>query len=192
MGKNTDKKTDAAKLAAKLAGDATIEQEVARHRQVTQLTTALEDFRVRKGLRQKDIAEKMGVSNSTVSRIEDSCDADLRLGDLTNYAAALGLNLSIFFEEPNLPAAEQIKHCVFKISELLEHLTELAKECDDDQAIVDGIMRFRGEVLFNFMERYVQSELDCPYVVTSQPPMKTDDKPNAKPRHDKAMSSVKG
>ena len=192
MGKNTDKKSDAAKLAAKLAGDATIEQEVARHRQATQLATALEDFRVRKGLRQKDIAARMGVSNSTVSRIEDSLDADLRLGDLTNYAAALGLNLSFFFEEPNLPAAEQIKHCVFKISELLEHLTELAKECNDDQAIVDGIMRFRGEVLFNFMERYVQSDLDCPYVVTSQPPMKTDDKPNAKPCHAKAMSPVKG
>ena len=192
MGKNTDKKAAAAKLAAKLAGDATMEQEVARHRQATQLATALEDFRVRKGLRQKDIAARMGVSNSTVSRIEDSCDADLRLGDLTNYAAALGLNLSIFFEEPNLPAAEQIKHCVFKISELLEHLTELAKKCDDDQAIVDGIMRFRGEVLFNFLERHVQSDLDYPYVVTSQPTMKTDDKPLAKPRHDKAMSPVKG
>ena len=192
MRKNTDKKTDAAKLAAKLAGDATIEQEVARHRQVTQLTTALEDFRVHKGLRQKDIAEKMGVSNSTVSRIEDSCDADLRLGDLTNYAAALGLNLSIFFEEPNLPAAEQIKHCVFQISELLERLTELAKECHDDQVIVDGIIRFRGEVLFNFLEHYVQSDLDYPYVVTSQPPMKTDDEAIATPRHDKAMSPVKG
>ena len=187
MGKNTDKKADAAKLAAKLAGDATMEQEVARHRQATQLATALEDFRVRKGLRQKDIAARMGVSNSTVSRIEDSHDADLRLGDLTNYAAALGLNLSFFFEEPNLPAAEQIKHCVFKISELLEHLTKLAKVCNDDQVIVDGIMRFRGEVLFNFLEHYVQSDLDYPHVVTAQLPTKTDAETIATPRHDKAI-----
>ena len=102
MGKNTDKKSDAAKLAAKLAGDATMEQEVARHRQATQLATALEDFRVRKGLRQKDIAARMGVSNSTVSRIEDSLDEDLRLGDLTNSARPSRFHLSTLTFNPNI------------------------------------------------------------------------------------------
>ena len=163
MRKNTDKKAD----AAKLAGDATMEQEVARHRQVTQLATALEDFRVRKGLRQKDIAARMGVSESTVSRIEDSLDADLRVGDVAGYAHALGMDLTLFLEDPKLPASERIKYYVIRAADALMHLTKLAKQCHDDNVIVTEIIRFRSEVLLNFLTHYAASEYPAPFVVSA-------------------------
>ncbi len=50
--------------------------------------------RVTEGLRQCDIAERMGVSASTVSRMEDSVDADLRYGAIQGYLHALGMGFS--------------------------------------------------------------------------------------------------
>lgn len=50
--------------------------------------------RVSEGLRQSDIAKAMGVSASTVSRIEDSADADLKYGTILAYMKALGLDFS--------------------------------------------------------------------------------------------------
>ena len=111
----------------------------------------------------------MKVSESTVSRFEDSRDEDVRIGNLVKYADAVGMKLTLFMEDPSLPAAEQIKHCVFRISELLQQLTVLMKECHDDKAIFDGIMRFRGEVLFNFLTQHLKSEERVRTVFTNSP-----------------------
>ena len=150
------------KMAARLAGDPKMEEAVCQAKGDTAIISALEDLRVRKGLRQKDIADRMKVSVSAVSRLEDSCDADLRYGDIVRYANAMGMKLLLFMEDSDMSAAEQIKHCVLHIAKLLKQLTELAKECDEDSAIVDGIVRFRGEVLFNFFADYLESEIAPP------------------------------
>ena len=162
MRKNSNNDIDIARFAAEATKNQEMEQAVREQIQETALVNALEDLRVRKGLRQKDIAERMGVSISTVSRIEDSRDADLSYGDLAGYVNALGMNMTLFLEEPSLPAAEQIKHCVFLISDLLKKLTSLAKECQNDPAIFDGIARFQGEVLYNFMLEHAKSAIDSP------------------------------
>ncbi len=164
-----DKKFDIARFTADATGIPELEEMVQKDIRETEITSALEDIRVRKGLRQKDIAEKMGVSVSTVSRIEDSRDADLNYGDLTRYVNALGMTMTLFLEDPSLPAAEQIKRCVFMISDLLKKLTALAENCQNDKAIFDGIVRFQGEVLFNFMRQYAESTLDAPIIIPTMP-----------------------
>lgn len=50
--------------------------------------------RVTEGLRQCDIARRMGVSASTISRMEDSADAELKYGEIQAYLHALGLGFS--------------------------------------------------------------------------------------------------
>ena len=50
-----------------------------------------------KGLSQQEIAEKLGWSQSRVSKFESSDDADLRFGDIIAYLSALGLELGIEF-----------------------------------------------------------------------------------------------
>ena len=164
MGKQHGKANSAAQIAARLADDPSIAQEVEQHMQKTRLISMLVEQRIRRGLRQKDIAEKIGVSESTASRLEDSLDEDLRFGEILAYARALGLQSVLLLENPGLPAAEQIKHCVFRIAEQLEKLTALARECQDDPAIFDSIARFQGEVLFNFMLNHAKNSIDSPSI----------------------------
>ena len=170
-------------MAAELLGNVAAGEAVQREANATAIVSALEDIRVRKGLRQKDVAERMQVSESTVSRFEDSRDEDVRVGDLVKYADAIGMKLTLFMEDPSLPAAEQIKHCVFVISDLLQRLADLSKEHHDDSAIVDGIARFRGEVLFNFFAEYLKSEERVETVFTNMAQ-------SAKPREKRTSANV--
>jgi transcriptional regulator with XRE-family HTH domain len=55
--------------------------------------------RERLGLSQKQVAARMGVSQSKVCRLEGSADADLVYGDVAAYAKALGLNVTLFYDE---------------------------------------------------------------------------------------------
>ncbi len=52
-------------------------------------------LRARNGLSQKDLAEKMGCSQSRVSKLETSPDAGIRLGDLDRYLGALGMEIRL-------------------------------------------------------------------------------------------------
>ena len=99
---NQNHLTKIAQLAADLSGDASIAEGVVKHDRATRFVSALADRRVRSGLTQKDIAARMNVSDSTISRLEDSCDADVRLGDLISYANAVGINVSLLMEEKTL------------------------------------------------------------------------------------------
>ena len=148
------------KFVLDLTGDENILQEMEIHKRATNLVALLENERVRKKLTQKDIAERMGVSVSTVSRFEDSPDDDLKLGDMKAYMAALGMNMSMLICEETLPSAARIKHYVIEIQRLLTKLTEFAKNSHGDQELCDAISKFQGEVLFNFLVKYVQSGAD--------------------------------
>ena len=51
--------------------------------------------RVAAGLTQSQIAAKLRCSQSRISKIEDSQDADLSLGDIQAYARVVGLKLQL-------------------------------------------------------------------------------------------------
>jgi len=159
-----EKKTKASSVIAELCGDETIVNDVERNLVATRFVSMLTEERVRKDISQKDVAKKMGASISKVSRFEASKDEDLRLGDIRDYLSAIGLDVSVAFFDKSTTTANQIKHYVFEIERLLGHLTTLAKKCGDDQSIVDGIARFRGEVLYNFLVKYMQTGKDFPVV----------------------------
>ena len=167
--------TQIAQLAADLSGDASMAESVVKHDRATRFVSALADRRVSSGLTQKDIASRMGVSVSTISRLEDSCDADVRLGDLISYANAVGINVSLLMEDSSLPVAARIKNCVLLVSEGLQHLAQLASKSQGDRDIIDGINRFRGEVLYNFLLRFVESGVVMPRI--SFAPEDPDDLP---------------
>ncbi len=95
--------TQIAQVAAGLSCDASMAECVVKHERATRFVSALADRRARSGLTQKDIAARMGVSVSTISRLEDSCDADVRLGDLISYANAVGINISLLMKDSPLP-----------------------------------------------------------------------------------------
>lgn len=58
------------------------------------LTTAMREARLLKGLTQTDLAERMGISQGRVSRLE-SCDNDRRLDSVVAHLKAVGAELMI-------------------------------------------------------------------------------------------------
>ena len=145
------KDTTTAMLAASLTDDLAAAARVASHQAETSFVRTLIDMRVGKSLSQRNLAQKMGVGPSKVCRMESSADKDLNLGDVMLYAKALGINMSVMFDDPALPAADRIKHHVFAVHDLLEQLMKLAHQVGDDDTIAAKIKQFYGEVLFNFI-----------------------------------------
>lgn len=164
---NTHTKMTASSVIAELCDDDSIVRDVEARMSQTRFVAMLTEARARKGMTQKDIATKIGTSVSKVSRFEASNDDDLRIGDAKDYLNALDLEASIAFFDKSMPTTSQIKHYIFEIEKLLTHLTSIAKTCDDDRQIVDGISRFRGEVLYNFIIKYMMSGKDFPKLKTA-------------------------
>ncbi len=61
----------------------------------TKLIDQLSVARVAAGLTQSQMAAKLRCSQSRISKIEDSQDADLSLGDIQAYARTVGLKLRL-------------------------------------------------------------------------------------------------
>lgn len=64
----------------------------------TQTIDRLVIERVRAGLNQAELARRMGCSQSYISKLEDSKDADLKLGEIERYCAALGIKADLRFK----------------------------------------------------------------------------------------------
>jgi len=61
----------------------------------TELIDRLVLERVRAGLTQTELARRLRTSQSYVSKLEDSVDADLTLGEIDRYCAALGISAGL-------------------------------------------------------------------------------------------------
>ena len=146
--------TDIAKMAALLAEDQSVENEIIDEINDSQLVSTLISLRVGKGVSQETIADRMSCSPSKISRMESGTDRTLKWSDMTGYVNALGINTTLAFHDSELPAAERIKHSVFQIAEDLESLAKLAKDAGGQDEIAQKIQQFYGEVLFNFLRKY--------------------------------------
>ncbi len=143
--------------AAFLAGDEKVKQRVENEISYSKVVNNLLLLRIKKGVSQKELAQSMSCDPSKISRMEAGNDLQLKLGDVTQYASALDVKITMLFEDTSLPAAEQIKRHVFAIHDQLECLVQLAKRVDGDDEIISKIHVFCGEVLFNFLTRFEDS-----------------------------------
>ena len=152
----------AAMLAADLAGDPMAAERVEAHQNDTSFVRELTSMRVARKLTQRELAAEMGVGPSKVCRIESSINKDLNLGDVLMYTKALGVNMSVMFDDPALPASDRIKHHVIAVHGLLEQLRKLAHQVGDEDTISVKIKQFYGEVLLNFAIRFGDSYAKLP------------------------------
>jgi transcriptional regulator with XRE-family HTH domain len=116
-------------------------------------------LRAARGLSQQDIAEKLGCTQSRISKLETAADADLRLGDLAGYAAALGLRPVIVLEPKNATAVDRVKRHASRIKKELDNLASLAST---DHAIAEGVASFFGEALISMMRMLQDSAKKLP------------------------------
>lgn len=98
--------TSAADFATAVTGGTEIAEEMARQEKEREIVHSLMLARVARNLTQSDIARRLGVSVSTVSRMEDSTDAELRIGEILDYVRALGES-SAWAETP-VPSRDSI------------------------------------------------------------------------------------
>lgn len=97
-------------------------------------------------LSQKELAEKIGCTQSRISKIEHSLDKDLTIQDLLDYAKALNIKLEIGYRHSSVKIVDLIKYHAFKIKSYLDELNDLAK---DDDTLNQSIKKFHLEAFLN-------------------------------------------
>ena len=135
---------DFAARAAAFLDDETIADEVVAAQNATKTARSLARERAKRGLSQKEVALRMGVSQSKVCRMEGAIDADLSYGDIESYAHALGLDVSLFYDAVNASKETRAANFANAIADMIDKLRSLLPE---DSRYGDAIDRFSGGVL---------------------------------------------
>lgn len=88
------------------------------------LTKNLSVLRNLANLSQKELADQLGCTQSKVSKLETGVDADLRFGDMIEYAKAVGYVPYLTFVPKGMTIADKVKMHALQIAEALPGLTE--------------------------------------------------------------------
>jgi len=88
-----------AEAAAFLAVDDTVKNLVQDEIDNSQIVNNLLRLRLRKGVSQKELSRRMGCDSSKISRMEGGNDVQLKIGDVSQYASALGVQMNLVFED---------------------------------------------------------------------------------------------
>ena len=119
------------------------------------------------GLTQADMAKRIGCTQSRLSKLEHAKNDAIKVSDLTAYAEALNLQMTISFHKKTT-AVERVKYHAFKIKEQLDHLAQLAHRDDD---IFSGVKNFYNEYLQNMLLLFKQSADTLPQEVNESRPV---------------------
>ncbi len=88
-----------AEAAALLAVDDRVKNLVQDEIDNSQIVNNLLRLRLRKGVSQKELSRRMGCDSSKISRMEGGNDVQLKIGDVSQYALALGVQMNLVFED---------------------------------------------------------------------------------------------
>jgi transcriptional regulator with XRE-family HTH domain len=144
--KKPNRHSSVSDMVRDLAEDRAFADEFAKRLAARQLIKVLTVLRARAGLSQQELAEKLACTQSKVSKLESSNDADVRLGDLVNYTGAVGYEMRVFFVPKGQKIVDEVKMHAFVIRRLLDRLVQLAGV---NGVITKAVARFLGEAAFN-------------------------------------------
>lgn len=140
-------------------------------------------LRAVRGLSQGDIASNLGCTQSRISKLEASADADIRLGDLARYASAVGFRVDVVLESREATAVERVKHLASRIKDELDHLAGLAR---DDRKIAQGVASFFNEAFFDLVKLLQESAEKLPRAAGDGGPPLSFEILESKPREEVA------
>jgi transcriptional regulator with XRE-family HTH domain len=124
-----------------------------------QFVKSLAIARARAGLTQKELAAKLGCTQSKISKLESGVDADLRFGDIAAYLEAVEHEAKIFVIPGNGTLADEVKMHAFRIKHILDELVRLAA---NDGAIAKGVGAFIEEAAFNLVKLTMMAKENLP------------------------------
>ena len=111
-------------------------------------------LRCEHNLTQKQLAHKLGCSQSRISKIERSYDEDISIKDMLDYGVAFNQKLEIGYRNMNAKIVDLIKYHAFKIKGYLDTLTNFAQK---DDKISEGVFEFQFECLTNMFKMVIDS-----------------------------------
>ncbi len=111
----------------------------------TKVALQLAKLRQKAGITQEEMANHMGLTQPTISKLESGLDEDITLKHVREYVRVTGQRIGVMFGKP-LSHAESIKMLAHGLKFHLESLAEIAKENDELQ---EQIKNFFGEAFFN-------------------------------------------
>lgn len=111
------------------------------------VTDTLVQIRKQANMTQAQLAEKMGVTQSAISKIESGSDESLKLAEIKAYASATDSKIVLQCGTP-LTHVEHIKHHVIALKHHLKRLCELSKV---DGEIEKGVNTFLSETIYNLL-----------------------------------------
>ena len=114
------------------------------------IATRLAQLRHQAGITQKEMADKLGVTQSAISQLEAGNDDSITLKQVKEYASLTGDKISMFFGRP-YSHTEAVQICGNALKYRLDKLAELANQNAEIQSEIKG---FLGDVfcgLFNII-----------------------------------------
>lgn len=90
------------------------------------MTRLLSVLRNLAGLSQEELAAKLTCTQSRVSKLESADDADVRLGDLASYAAAVGYDLGVVLTPSGQSLVDAVRLHLSALKPLVEQLAARA------------------------------------------------------------------
>lgn len=107
----------------------------------------LAKLRTKAGMTQSELAKRLEVTQSAISKLEASPDGEITLKDLEQYSMACGERISITFGK-RINHVEAVKLHALSIK---DHLEALAKIANQDETLQKEISGFFGEAFFNIL-----------------------------------------
>ncbi len=135
-----------------------VQKAMAAMEKQTRLVTKLALLRQQAGLTQGQMAERMGITQSAISKLESGADDDLTVRELREYAKQTTQRIGVTFGRP-MNHVEAVKHHAFQIRAHLNALAELAQK---DSEIEQAIQGFFGEAFFNILTILSQCQQQLP------------------------------
>jgi hypothetical protein len=120
------------------SGNSEFAAEFEAYQSERRLVNCLTTIRCVNEIGQVELSERMGCTQSKVSRMETSRDADLNFGDIVAYARGLKQTVHLMFSPESMNAVDHIRFHFSCINGILESLISLA---GDDEVICNGVER---------------------------------------------------
>lgn len=143
-----------------------IQTGVAKLASETRVTKQLACMRHAADLTQAQMAKRMGVTQSAISKIEAGVDEDLSLNVIREYCQAADSRIGVMIGKP-LNHVEAVKN---HFQGLRHHLTALAELTQGDQGLESNIQKFFSEALFNILNIFEklqpENASNSPYEIT--------------------------
>jgi transcriptional regulator with XRE-family HTH domain len=138
------------------------------------LLDSLVAIRIKKGLSQKDIAQRMECTQSRISKLENGTDSNTTIGDFKAYAHAIGLDATLMLLRKHSKLADLVKTHTLMIRHAFDRLLEIAA---DDESMKEGTKKLAIEVTienFKTMLNALDIQIETGEEKLQLPPMRGD------------------